>query len=285
MKLFVSLLLIGCAIVFNLDAQQNNNMVQIDGGMFTMGSADHQRGRDDDELEHLVTISSFSIGKYEVTQKEYREVMGSNPSFFKGDNLPVENMSWYDAIEYCNKLSQKEGLTPVYTMEGPSVVWNRSPDTPVYTIKGVNVTWNRNANGYRLPTEAEWEYASRALRSHPFIGYNDNITTENANYNGNYPYNNNAAGIYREKTTPVGSFQANPWGLHDMHGNVMEWCWDWYGEYSKGAQTDPAGPESGDYRVVRGGSYRSNGQHIRSSYRDYCLFTGTRDTGFRVARN
>ncbi|GBU28681.1 hypothetical protein R84B8_02241 [Treponema sp. R8-4-B8] len=143
-------------------------MVFIQGGTFTMGSPTNEPGRSSYEVQHQVTVSSFYMGKYEVTQKEYKEIMGTNPSNFKGDNLPVEQVSWYDAIEYCNKRSQKEGLTPAYTRNG------------------YNVTWNKNANGYRLPTEAEWEYACRAGTTTPFSTGN-NVTTSQANYDGNYP--------------------------------------------------------------------------------------------------
>jgi formylglycine-generating enzyme required for sulfatase activity len=147
------------------------------------------------------------------------------------------------------------------------------------------VTWSRNANGYRLPTEAEWEYACRAGTTTPFnIG--NNITTGNANYNGNYPYNNNAKGIYRESTTVVGSFAPNLWGLYDMHGNVWEWCWDWYGNYSSGAQTDPRGVVSGSLRVERGGSWSNGGLYARSAYRAaYYQNIGHSNLGFRLVRS
>jgi formylglycine-generating enzyme len=261
-----------------------NDMVLIKGGTFTMGSPDDEPERQDDELQHQVTVSSFFIGKYEVTQKEYQEIMGTNPSGFKGDNLPVENVSWYDAVEYCNKRSQKEGLTPAYTINtkqsDPSHK-NDDEDSIKYTV-----TWNKNANGYRLPTEAGWEYACRAGTTTPFNTGN-NITTSQANYNGNYPYNNNAKGEYREKTTPIGSFVPNAWGLYDMHGNVDEWCWDWYGEdYPTGAQTDPVGAVTGFSRVLRGGSWYSDGQALRSAYR---LNSNPSNRGsfigFRLVRN
>ena len=148
------------------------------------------------------------------------------------------------------------------------------------------MTWNREANGYRLPTEAEWEYACRAGTTTPFNTGN-NITTNEANYNGNYPYNGNATGEFREKTTPVGSFAANPWGLYDMHGNVWEWCWDWFEEeYSSENQTDPAGAVSGTYRMLRGGSWINTGQGLRSAYRGYNVpdDQGSYD-GFRLARS
>jgi formylglycine-generating enzyme required for sulfatase activity len=244
-----------------------NNMVRISGGTFTMGSPANEVNRDSDEVQHSVTVSSFYMGKYEVTQKEYQEVMGTNPSQFKGDNLPVEWIIWYEAIDYCNRLSQREGLSPAYD------------------VNGTNVTWNSNANGYRLPTEAEWEYACRAGTTTPFSTGN-NITTSQANYNGNYPYNNNTKGTYREKTTLVGSFSPNPWGLYDMHGNVYEWCWDWYRCYSSNAQADPKGASSGPYRVIRGGGWRNYAQGLRSAGR--VSFTPSiRDhgVGFRVARN
>jgi formylglycine-generating enzyme required for sulfatase activity len=230
-----------------------DNFVRIKGGTYMMGSPADEPEREDDEIQHQVTVSGFYMGKYEVTQKEYEEVMGTNPSAFEGDNLPVENVSWYDAVEYCNKRSQKEGLTPAYTISGEGD--NRTVD------------WNYKANGYRLPTEAEWEYACRAGTTTPFSTGN-NITTSQANYDGNYPYNNNAEGTNREKTTAVGSFAPNAWGLYDMHGNVFEWCWDWYGAYSGGSQTDPVGAVTSTYRVARGGSWRDDGLYLRSARRD-----------------
>ncbi|GHV90482.1 hypothetical protein AGMMS50268_09850 [Spirochaetia bacterium] len=241
--------------------------VRIEGGTFTMGSPSSEAARFSDEgPQHTVSISAFYMGKYEVTQKEWAAVMGNNPSNFKGDNLPVERVSWYEAVAYCNARSQKEGLNPAYT------------------INGETVTWNRNANGYRLPTEAEWEYACRAATTTPFNTGN-NITTTQANYNGNYPYNNNAKGENRRKTTAVGSFAPNRWGLYDMHGNVWEWCWDWYDGYSTAAQTDPMGASSGSYRVLRGGSWSIFAEYLRSACR-YNRAPSYRDDyfGFRVAR-
>jgi len=276
-KLVIFFVMLGFLAPF-LAAQQNNNMLRINGGTFTMGSHDNEVDRKSDEIQRQVTVSAFWMGKYEVTQKEYQKIMGHNPSYFKGDNLPVESVTWFDAVEYCNKRSQKEELTPVYTITG------RIPATG-YPITGATVTANWNANGYRLPTEAEWEYACRAGTTTPFNTGN-NITTSQANYNGNYPYNNNAIGEYREKITPVGNFPANAWGLHDMHGNVLEWCWDWYGDYAIGAQTDPRGAASGSYRVVRDGGWFNFGQHLRSAGRIYGnpsnWYYGI---GFRVVRH
>jgi len=191
-------------IVASLAAQENN-MVQINGGTFTMGSPANEASRDSDEIQRQVTLSSFQMSRHPIIQSEYQEIMGTNPSDFKGDNLPVERVTWFDAIEYCIKRSQREGLTPAYTMT------NRVP-TSGYPITNATVTVNWNANGYRLPTEAEWEYACRAGTTTPFNTGN-NITTNQANYDGNFPYNNNAKGEYRQRTTPVGSFPANAWGL------------------------------------------------------------------------
>jgi formylglycine-generating enzyme required for sulfatase activity len=228
----VVLFLLITAAMGGMYAQQNSvpypeNFVRIQGGTFTMGRYPASADTVNVEFQHQVTVSGFYMGKYEVTQKEYQEVMGKNPSNYKGDDLPVEMVSWYDAIEYCNKRSQKEGLTPAYTVTGSG---NRR-----------SVTWNRNANGYRLPTEAEWEYACRAGTT-TLYNTGDNLTPSQANYQ-------------RAGTTPVGSFAPNGWGLYDMHGNVREWCWDWYGNYSSGTQIDPVGPATGDRKVSRGGSW------------------------------
>jgi formylglycine-generating enzyme required for sulfatase activity len=245
------------------------NMIRINGGTFQMGSPANEVDRESNEVQHSVTVGSFYMGKYLVTQKEYQEVMGINPSEFNGDNRPVDSVSWFDTVNYCNRLSQREGLTPTYT------------------VNGENVTWNRNANGYRLPTEAEWEYACRAGTTTPFSTGN-NITTSQANYNGNYPYNNYAKGTFRMMTTAVGSFAPNAWGLYDMHGNVREWCWDWFRDYSGGAQTNPQGAEvSGPpFRVMRGGSWINHSKELRSAYRGFAWDKEYYNFfGFRLVRN
>ena len=249
-----------------------DNFVRIESGTFTMGSpaTEPQRG-DNESPQRQVTVSAFYIGKYQVTQREYEELMGANPSNFKGSNLPVERVTWYEAVEYCNKRSEQENLNPAYTISG--------------TGKSRTVIWNRDANGYRLPTEAEWEYACRAGTTTPFNTGN-NITTNQANYDGNYPYNNNARGKWQEKTVNVGIFPANAWDLFDMHGNVFEWCWDWYEIYENGPQTDPAGAETGSYRVLRGGSWFDNGRYIRSANRNSSSPSlRSHSVGFRLARS
>ena len=271
--------------------------VQIKGGTFTMGSPANEAGRFDwEDPQHQVTVSTFSMGKYEVTVGEFRQFVNDtgykttaetegggyvymgrewvekadaswkNPYFTQTDQQPVVLISWYDAVEYCNWQSQRKGLTPAYTKNG------------------TNINWNRNADGCRLPTEAEWEYACRAGTTGPFNTGN-NITASEANYNGHYPYNNNAKGTYREKTVEVGSFAANGWGLYDMHGNVWEWCWDRYGDYSSGSQRDPAGPYTGADRVLRGGSWGSSARNLRSAGRGNSTPSyRSSHVGFRLAR-
>jgi formylglycine-generating enzyme required for sulfatase activity len=218
-------------------AKTLDGMVRIDGGTFTMGSLADEPDRNNDETQHRVTVSPFWMGKHEVTQKEWRAVTGTSPSYFSGDDLPVENVSWYDAVEYCNARSEQEGLTPAYT------------------VAGETVTWNRSANGYRLPTEAEWEYACRAGTTTP---YYTGSAVDSAGW-----HEGNSGGT----THPVEQKAANAWGLYDMHGNVWEWCWDWYGNYPSGPQTDPAGAGSGSYRVFRGGSRYDGAQLLRSAIR------------------
>ncbi|MDR2951946.1 MAG: SUMF1/EgtB/PvdO family nonheme iron enzyme [Treponema sp.] len=252
--------------IYYYAAPSISGFIRIEGGTFTMGSPSNEPERHDNEVQHQVTVSSFYMKKYEVTQAEYEQVMGTNPSSFIGLNLPVESVTWYDAVEYCNKLSQRDGLTFAYQ------------------ISGTNVTCNWNANGYRLPTEAEWEYACRAGTTTPF-NTGSNITTSQANYDGNHPYNGNPAGTFLDKTTTAGNFAPNAWGLYDMHGNVWEWCWDWQGDYSSGAQTNPRGPVQGSFRVVRGGSWYAYGRFLRSAYRYDSDPSGRySNLGFRLVR-
>lgn len=254
------------------------NFVLIEGGTFEMGSPETENCRSEDETQHTVTVSDFYMGIYEVTQAEYAEVMGNNPSNFSGENLPVENVTWLDAVRYCNALSEKEGLTPVYTFDG------------------VTITWNRSADGYRLPTEAEWEYACRAGTITPFNTENS-ISAEEANYYGHYPYEiegnyfsqgnlETKPGEYRQMTVEVDSFSSNKWGLYNMHGNVGEWVWDYYGAYHTEEQTDPAGAESGTLRVYRGGGWNDFAKNMRSAYRAALAEDkGSFNIGIRLVRN
>ena len=247
---------------------EEGDFIRISAGTFTMGSLAEERWREADEVQHQVTLRSYLIGKQEVTQAEYSAVTGTNPSHHQGDNRPVEMVSWYDAVRYCNALSEREGLTAAYTIDGNEVAWNREAD------------------GYRLPTEAEWEYACRAGTTSPF-STGRNITVEQSNWYSSYPYiEGEGGGAYRRQTVAADEFEPNAWGLFNMHGNVSEWCWDRYGIYGTQPQTDPAGPETGRNRVARGGGWYDYAKHVRSAYRsvappDYIDYK----RGFRVARN
>lgn len=203
-------------------------MVAIAGGTFTMGSPANDYDRRPDELQHSVTLSDFFIGATTITQKLWLAIMGSNPSLFKGENLPVEQVRWDDCQEFISKLN-------------------------MYTKKK-----------YRLPTEAEWEYACRAGTSTPYnIG--EFLYTTDANCNPQYY---NLEDIYRQSTIPVCSFPPNKWGLYDMHGNVWEWCSDWYGPYESTPQHNPKGPDFGTRRVLRGGSWMCTRGYCRSMQRE-----------------
>lgn len=259
-------------------AEIPENFVLIPGGTFRMGSPEDEAWRSADETQHTVTVSDFYMSCYEVTQAEYEAVTGENPSNFSGADMPVENVTWLEAAVYCNARSAAEGLTPAYRIDGQKVSWNRSAD------------------GYRLPTEAEWEYACRAGTETPF--YMENSPgAEDANYYGHYPYmieknyfsQGNLAvqpGEYRQTTVAVGSFDANPFGLYDMHGNVGEWTWDLYGAYPEEDQTDPTGAESGTRRVYRGGGWNDFAKNMRSAYRAMMdQDKGSFNVGIRLVRN
>jgi sulfatase modifying factor 1 len=240
-------------------------MVPIPAGTFQMGNTGSYSGQWDEMPVRSVTISrDFLMSAYEITQKQYEEVMGTNPSYFKGENLPVETVSWYDAVEYCNKLSEIEGLDKCYSGSGDNIVCD----------------WD--ANGYRLPTEAEWEYAAKAGTTTDF--YNGNLTNAictpidaNLDNIGWYCGNGN------NKTQEVGKKAPNAFGLYDMSGNVLEWCWDWYANYSGG--TDPKGPAGGSNRVCRGGSLNTGATDCRSADRDRSVANYRNyGMGFRVVR-
>ena len=224
-----------------------DGFVLVDPGTFMMGSPADELGRDSDETQHQVKLTqAFFFSEKEVTQAQWVEVVGSNPSYFPGcDECPVEQVSWYDAVEYCNALSALEDLDLAYE------------------VNGTNVNWDESSNGYRLPTEAEWEYACRASTTTAF--YSGGITETGCadpNLDEIGWYCGNASGATHE----VGQKLSNAWGLYDMSGNAWEWCWDWYGEYS-GDVTDPVGPDSGAWRVPRGGSWLISARYCRSADR------------------
>ncbi len=217
----------------SLSAELNkliNNMVYVAGGTFTMGATSEQ-GSDaesDEKPTHSVTLSSYYICKYEVTQALWRAVMGSNPSNFKGDNLPVELVSWNDCQTFINRLNSYTG---------------------------------RN---FRLPTEAEWEFAARGGN------YSRHYKYSGSNYISDVAWYDGYSGNSGNRTHPVGTKQPNELGLYDMSGNVFEWCSDWYGTYSSYSQTNPTGPDSGSDRVSRGGGWVIFAWGCRSSCRFYC---------------
>ncbi|HEY9850800.1 MAG TPA: formylglycine-generating enzyme family protein [Leptolyngbyaceae cyanobacterium] len=243
------------------------DMVLIPGGSFMMGSPEEEEGHDKSESpQHQVNIKPFFMGKYPITQAQWKAVaalpqvdreLDQDPSFFKGNDRPVERVSWLDAVEFCDRLSLQR------------------------------------KRKYRLPSEAEWEYACRAGTTTPFH-FGETITTDLANYNGNYTYGAGSKGNYRGKTMPVGGFGiANAFGLYDMHGNVWEWCVDcWHPNYQGAPNNESAwldeeqnnnNKNSQIYRVLRGGSWGNVPGHCRSAYRIYDD-TGYsyNDNGFRV---
>jgi len=269
--LAVSIILISCSSdsesAVDINGSTKKDMVLIQPGTFQMGNTGAYAGLYDEKPIHTVTISkAFYIGKYEVTQKQYQAVMNANPSEFKGDNYPVETVTWYDAVAFCNALSKQEGLTPCYT------------------INGTDVACNFNADGYRLPTEAEWEYACKAgITTDFYNGILTNMMFEplDTNLNKIAWYGGNSDSV----THPVGQKLPNLNGLYDMSGNVREWCWDWYGLYSNEAATDPKGTVLDSNRVLRGGCWSNSARNCRSSFRDLELPTPLikdGSNGFRI---
>ncbi|QYX30892.1 bifunctional serine/threonine-protein kinase/formylglycine-generating enzyme family protein [Sphaerospermopsis torques-reginae] len=208
-------------------------MVEIPGGTFLMGSPESEAQRDSDESpQRQVTVPSFFMGKYQLTQKQYQAIIGNNPSNFKGDNRPVERVSWNDAVRFCEQLSQRTG------------------------------------KNYTLPSEAEWEYACRAGTTTPFY-FGESITPDLVNYDGNATYGSAPKGEYRQQTTDVGSFPPNAFGLYDMHGNVWEWCWDdWVDNYNNAPIDGSAATIKSGSKLLRGGSWYNYPRDCRSAYRD-----------------
>ncbi|MBQ3340850.1 MAG: SUMF1/EgtB/PvdO family nonheme iron enzyme [Kiritimatiellae bacterium] len=221
-------------------------MIYVGPGSFVMGSPQSEEVRDDDEAQHRVTLTKgFWLGKYEVTQEQWQSVMGDNPSHFKGDRNPVECVSWEDCQRFIEKVNARLNC------------------------------------GARLPTEAEWEYACRAGTATAYF-WGNALNGDKANCDDTFPCGTTLKKRWRQRTTQVGSYEANPWGFYDMHGNVWEWCNDWHGSYG-GNATDPQGPASGGGRVLRGGGWFNNARNCRSACRNW-FQPGGRDSncGFRL---
>jgi sulfatase modifying factor 1 len=269
-------------------------LVAVDAGEFVMGSPPAEADRRPDEMQHPVRITTaFLLGAYEVTQAQYQQVMNANPSWFQpngkghdkvsgvdSSRLPVECVTWYDAIEFCNRLSAQDGFTRYYTLadvknQGAAIVG------AVVTVLG--------GNGYRLPTEAEWEYACRASTTTP---YHFGAVTKAGVLNckplkiaGGYGTTLKWPDLGR--TERVGAYQRSGLGLYDMHGNVAEWCWDWYERdyYGQSPRDNPRGPDSGTHRVLRGGSWLISEGSCRSAARYFLVPDERKEyAGFRVAR-
>ncbi len=259
-----------------LSTSPTGSMVLIPAGTFNMGDVMGDK-EFNNETVHSVTLSDFLIGKHEVTFDEYDALCeATNRKKPKDEGWgrsqrPVINVSWEDAVAYCNWRSKQESLQEAYS------------------ISGSTVTAHWQANGYRLPTEAEWEYAAREGGKKVRFGNGKDIADPkeiNFAASASYKKEYSVVGEYRKKTVPVGSLNSpNSLGLHDMSGNVWEWCWDWYGEYPSEAQTNPKGPSTGSFRVLRGGSWSNDPQGCRVAFR-VSLTPGYRyyDIGFRLAR-
>jgi formylglycine-generating enzyme required for sulfatase activity len=257
-------------------------MVYVPGGSFQMGGVS---GESDETPVHKVTLTGFYMGNYEVTQVLYEAVMGTNPSYFSSApdaeeiqwNRPVENVSWYDAIVFCNKFSITEGLSPVYRIRGstnPSD-WGTVPESGKNAWNAVEIAGD--SNGYRLPTEAQWEYAAKGGNGSP-----GNYTYSGSNTADDVAWYSANSG---SKTHEAGKKSPNGLGIYDMSGNVAEWCWDWYGGYTDEAQADPVGADTGSFRMVLGGFWNGAAASLRSAYRNYYIpHYRSIYAGFRLVR-
>ena len=267
------------ATCFSAKAQQpDDGFILLSGGTYSMGSPGSERQRQPDEVQHDVRISPFYVDPFEVSQKDFEALMGNNPSAHMGNRLPVENVTWLDAVRYCNALSASRGLEPAYVVDGEAV------------------RWNRRSNGYRLLTEAEWEYAARAGTSTVF-NVGSQVHSDVVNFQANYPYLIEENYVtqrdpdvepshFRGETMEVKSLQPNGFGLYHTHGNVSEWVFDYYGSYGDLPANNPSGHATGALRVCRGGSFIDFGKHLRCSYRSARNpIDADPKLGFRICRN
>ncbi len=246
-------------------------LMLLPGGSFRMGSpADEPKRGDNEGPQHEVTVSPFFLCRTEITQENWQAVMGENPSNCDSgcDKLPVHSISWLDAVDFMNRLTELENTA--YASDKQMSL--------CYEIWGEEVSWDRSCTGYRLPTEAEWEYAARAGTVTAYSFGND------ASELGEYAWH---AGNSDNRVHEVGTKRANPWGLYDMHGNVWEWVWDWYDRYGAQAATDLTGPGDGSTRILRGGSFFYDPWYLRAALRlsDRPVFRDlVRGLGVRCAR-
>jgi sulfatase modifying factor 1 len=277
------------------------DMALIPQGAFTMGNSVDEDPFTWDAPTRTVTLDAFYMDKYEVTKAEWDVVRtwGLSNGYTdlsegagKADDHPVNTISWFDMVKWCNARSQKEGLTPVYYADDAQATIYKTGDVDVTNAQ---VKWS--ANGYRLPTEAEWEKASRGGLSGKRFPWGDTISHSQANYyaSSSFSYDSSGSVNYYHptyatgsapNTSPVGAFAANGYGLYDMAGNVSEFCWDWHGTYAADSQVNPRGSTSGSHRVLRGGDWNNGAITCRVALRGNCDPTFSfNNTGFRVVRS
>ena len=260
---------------FTLDIPVIETMVFVEGGTFYNGASD-------------VTVLSFYIDNIEITQNKYLAIMGVNPSTYKGDNRPVDGATWFDAVKFCNLLSISEGLVPCYAFSSYGTYpndwpkeWNTKPKNSLL------VSCNWKVNGYRLPTEAEWEFAARGGNYTNGFIYSG---SDNLELVGAYLHEENYINVdpaVKSGTRTVGSFKANELGIYDMSGNIAEWCWDVFGKYPKSAQINPTGPITGSKRINRGGGWGGFAMYCEVRFRWKVAPTISKYSsyGFRICKS
>jgi len=295
---FLTAVFIACATPKPAEEQQRRRqqqqpitpiieMITIPGGSFRMGSP-RGSGQANELPVHQVTLQSFLLGQYEVTQGQYFEITGMRPSSCRSNpedtgpegwmSLPVEMVNWYEALVFCNNLSVRENLEPVYRINGSidTNTWGEIPVSDIIESWGMIELIN-GANGYRLPTEAEWEFAARGGSQSKNYRYAGNNNPEHVSW-----YYDNS----KFRSHEVGKKAENELGLYDMSGNVMEWCWDWQGPYTADAKDNPLGPPAGLYKIIRGGGWSYAVAYCGVAYRyaNHPYYRGV-NLGFRVARS